>query len=197
MRQFGGRWRQACAGVMVAAVCLFAGCAPQMQRMLNVEIGPNTPDEDEAAQTAAVQEPVRPAAPARPVFQICDGCVLVDQDGRALFDAANSVQGVLENIIVSGEMVQFIGWAADVQYDRSVKGILIFADNVLVHSAAAVDQRYDVSRDLKLGGLARFGFSAVLPKTMFVGPNGKERKIRVFAVSEVYTVKELRLVIKK
>jgi hypothetical protein len=174
-------------GVMAAAIFLLASCTPQMERMLNVDIGPNNPDE----------ETVQPAAPTRPAFEICTGCVLLDQDGRALFDAEKSVQGALEKIVVVGENAQFIGWAADVKFDRSVKGILIFADGALVHSAAAVGQRYDVSRDLKLGGLARFGFSVVLPKTLFVQANGKERTIRVFAVSEVYTVKELPFVNKK
>ena len=196
MLRFGGRRRQACVGVLAAAVFLLAGCTPQMERMLKIEIGPNTPDE-ETVQAAAVQEPAQPATPARPAFQICTGCVLLDQDGRALFDAEKSVQGALEKIVVLGDNAQFIGWAADVQFDRSVKGILFFADGDLVHSAAAVGQRYDVSRDLKLGGLARFGYSVVLPKALFVQPNGKERKIRVFAVSEAYTVKELPFVNKK
>ena len=183
MLRFRSRRGPAFVCALFSAVFLLSGCTQEMKRLLSKNFSSPTPVVEKGKDT---RTPTK-----RPAYQICTACLLIDKDGKAIHGAGDSVRGALEKIIVLEDKAQFVGWAADVEIGKSVKVILIFADDELVHSGVAEDRRYDVAMELKQGGLARFGFSIVLPKNLFVSGDGKQRVIRVFAVSASDTATEL------
>ena len=152
---------------LVSAVFLLSGCTPGMKRIFSKKVSSPTSVVEKGKDGQLRTK--------KPAYQICTGCSLIDKDGKAIHGAGDSVRGTVERFIVLEDKAQFVGWAVDVAAGKSVKAILIFSGDELVHSGVSEDVRYDVARELKLGGLARFGFSIVVPKNLFVSRDGTER----------------------
>ena len=154
----------------------------------------NVQSDAPTANAAQGTETVRGDGPVgvAQAFSICTDCLLTNERGEAIHSAAKTVKGALESITVFGGNAQFKGWAADVGAGGSVKAVLIFADDKLVHMGPANEERYDVAQTLGDGAGVHSGFSVVLPKTLFDKGDGKgDAAIRLFALTQAGAAAEL------
>jgi hypothetical protein len=154
----------------------------------------NVQSDAPTANAAQGTETVRGDGPVgvAQAFSICTDCLLTNERGEAIHGAAKTVKGALESITVFGGNAQFKGWAADVGAGGSVKAVLIFADDRLVHMGPANDERYDVAQTLGDGTGVHSGFSVVLLKALFDKGDGKgDAAIRLFALTQAGVAAEL------
>jgi len=114
---------------------------------------------------------------------------IVAADGASIRLITHSLLGTLEAIFVSGDFVEFHGWAADVKNLELPKAILIFANGELRYAGRTGVPRPDVAAHFGKPALQEAGFSSTFPLQLSAG--GGNLEVRVFAVSKRGVASEL------
>lgn len=168
---------------LVAALCLVASVSACKKIDLSKPIW--TPDHVSQKQDV---KPTKRSVPAKKMlsqaYYMCQDCLLLPKGQDVIRSRPAQIKGMLENIHLMGDKVQFKGWAADVGNSKPVEKVLIFANQKLVHQGIALTQRLDVAKAIGDGGVIRSGFSFILDKSLFTGVKGKDAAITVYAVNK-------------
>jgi hypothetical protein len=114
---------------------------------------------------------------------------IVAADGASIRLITHSLLGTLEAVFVSGDLVEFQGWAADVKNLELPKAILVFANGELRYAGRTGVARPDVAAHFGKPALQEAGFSYTFPLQLSAG--GDNLEIRVFAVSKKGVASEL------
>jgi hypothetical protein len=102
------------------------------------------------------------AVAAPPGFGFCANC-LVDRSGRVVA-ASSTVAGDLERVAVDGDMLVFVGWAADTNGNVPAKAVVFVSNGAPVAQVTPDRPRPDVSGALKSPRQIDFGFEVRVPK---------------------------------
>ncbi|CAA7617536.1 hypothetical protein [Magnetospirillum sp. SS-4] len=148
------------AAMLVLAV---SGCASGQDFWANMKsrVGPPLASGSETAAAAGTATPATLAAPA--AFGFCASC-LTDSAGR-MVAASDTVRGDLERVAADGDMLVFVGWAADTGGNIPAKAVIFVSNGAVVAQIVPDKPRPDVSAALKSPRHNDFGFEARIPKT--------------------------------
>lgn len=102
------------------------------------------------------------AVAAPPGFGFCANC-LVDRSGRVVA-ASSTVAGDLERVAADGDMLVFVGWAADTNGNVPAKAVVFVSNGASVAQVTPDRPRPDVSGALKSPRQIDFGFEVRIPK---------------------------------
>lgn len=151
-----------------------SGCASGQDFLANLKshVGPPMSSDAENVARAKAQAQAegktqpdakaKAAVAASPGFGFCANC-LVDRSGR-MVAASSTVAGDLERVAVDGDMLVFVGWAADTAGNVPAKAVVFVSNGVPVAQVTPDRPRPDVSGALKSPRQNDFGFEVRVPK---------------------------------
>jgi hypothetical protein len=146
------------------------------------EVGTLARDEQDGLAGTTESSP----SPARPSYELVAGGRFIQTPAQTRIPVVpRIVDGYVDYAVRRGSLVEFGGWAADVERGRLPDRIVAFANGRLLHAGSVGLARGDLAPEIR-----NAGFVFALPVARLV--NGGERsETRFFAVSDG-TASELR-----
>lgn len=123
-------------------------------------------------------------------FRLSDA-VIMAPDGRELAVEGGALEGWVDSVHRRGGLIQFDGWAADVDAGKPARRVVMFKNGEFVRAADAAVERIDVLQFYDDKRLRNSGFSMTLPARMFEDDSDV---VRVFAISGDGRASELHYV---
>jgi len=114
---------------------------------------------------------------------------ITSSSGQIMRIMPGALQGTLDTANITGDVLAFAGWAADIHNFKHPTSILIFENNKFVFSGRTGVLRPDVAKHLNNNALLKSGFSFDLPVSLFKDISNSD--IRFFAVSKDGVASEL------
>ena len=114
---------------------------------------------------------------------------LVGADGTAIRIEGDALRGWLDGVHSRGPLVQFHGWAADVDNGQPARRVVMFKNGAFLYDDNPAIARDDVIQSFGDDNLRLSGFNITLPASLF---GDDTDTVRIFAISENGRASELR-----
>lgn len=115
------------------------------------------------------------------------GETIISSNGTSIGVMSGALQGFLDAAVVKSDLVEFIGWAADLKNSKPPEAILVFVDGKFLYSGRTHVDRPDLVKAYGNAALHTAGFNYAFPLQMFNG----NPQVRLFAVSKNGVASEL------
>jgi len=116
------------------------------------------------------------------------GEVLVAPDGSPLAVVSGAVAGWLDGVTERGELIQFSGWAGDIERGAPARRVVIFRNGRFLYAARPDFERTDVLQFYDKEGLRQTGFKITFPARLLE----ESDRLRAFGVSPEGRASELQ-----